>query len=163
LIGNLKFKKKIWIWHEHLNWEKKEMQNIKERQSLSHMGRIPLFQPNSRLGDPSHVAQFSPPPDGAHSSDLPLPPNWVTCVWDHAVSFVSTGSKQKRVPLRRPREKLAATTDARDSGNRGFRLGVVGMWDSNSDLVPWHYKNGRILSSSTKPKHRKPPYSGRIQ
>jgi hypothetical protein len=62
LIGNLKFKTKIWIWLEHLNWEKKEMQNIKERHSLSHMGRIPLFQPNSRLGDPSHVAQFSPPP-----------------------------------------------------------------------------------------------------
>jgi hypothetical protein len=99
-------KEKIWIWLEHLNLEKKEMQNIKEkkrkeknnvRDSLIRMGRIPLFQPNSRLGDPSHVAQFShrllSPPDGAHLSDLPLPPHWVTCVWDPAVSFISTGSE----------------------------------------------------------------------
>jgi hypothetical protein len=44
---------------------KKEMQNIKEKDkkrkkietpSLSRLGRIPLFQPNSRPRDPKHVA-----------------------------------------------------------------------------------------------------------
>ena len=58
---------------------------------------FPSFSPTrvlvTQVTWPSFPHRLLSPPDGAHSLDLPLPPHWVTCGWDHAVSFVSTGSK----------------------------------------------------------------------